>query len=165
MGTDNQNRERGAARNGIAPLGVSGPSCGYIDTIPKSPDVNFQLDNTNLPYEKPSGGNVVFELKCDVAFEDIEINGDISVGTGKLESNITHFAQTWVVGGRPITEDRSRLDSDVFVVPMVADATNAFPIRSESSIDVLIQVGGSSVLTTTIKGEGGHYPKVEINGS
>lgn len=151
----------GAARNGLAPSNVSGPACEYIPKIPLSPNVdfNFLLDE----YQAPSGSSVDIELKCDIKFQEIEVSGDAVISDGKTDANIFHFQQTWIVGGKSSLPEIP-LESSITAYPIVRDTDHRFSIKSESEIDVLLDISGSNLLSMTLSGELGHYPDVDING-
>lgn len=102
MAEDKENARTGAARNGLAPVGVSsGPSCGYIPTIPAGDAVEFQLGNE--AYSAPSGGDILFELKCDVALEEITAEGSISTLPVVSSGEAIHY-ENIIVGGKPILD-------------------------------------------------------------
>lgn len=99
MAEEKENARTGAARNGLAPVGVSsGPSCGYIPTIPAGDAVEFQLGNE--AYATPIGNDVLFELKCDVSLEEIEASGSITSGPVVSSGEALHY-ENIIVGGKP----------------------------------------------------------------
>lgn len=141
MAEDKENARTGAARNGLAPVGVSsGPSCGYIPTIPEGDKVEFQLGND--AYAVPTGDDVLFELKCDVALEDITVEGSISTSPVVSSGEATHY-ENIVVGGRPI------LDGGTFETDIVH--SNSF---YDSDIKTgQITVGGQAEVFTAVSGK------------
>lgn len=128
MAEDKENARTGAARNGLAPVGVSsGPSCGYIPTIPAGDAVEFQLGNE--AYSAPAGGDILFELKCDVALEEITAEGSISTSPVVSTGEATHY-ENIIVGGKPIL-DGWRFEADV--------------VHSQSFYDSVIKTGDITV--------------------
>ena len=128
MAEDKENARTGAARNGLAPVGVSsGPSCGYIPTIPAGNAVEFQLGNE--AYSAPSGGDILFELKCDVALEEISAEGSISTSPVVSSGEAIHY-ENIIVGGKPIL-DGGRFEADV--------------VHSQSFYDIVIKTGDITV--------------------
>lgn len=128
MAEDKENARTGAARNGLAPVGVSsGPSCGYIPTIPAGDAVEFQLGNET--YSAPAGGDILFELKCDVALEQITAEGSISTSPVVSSGEAIHY-ENIIVGGKPIL-DGGRFEADV--------------VHSQSFYDIVIKTGDITV--------------------
>lgn len=162
MAESNKPNGIGARSQGSAPVPVSGPTCDYIPNIPRSPNVDFSLTSTQ-PYEAPHGGAVDIELKCDIAFEDIEIGGQIALTEGTTQSNIYHFQQTWIVGGRK-TLDPIGVEGSMEAIPTMGDANHRFHITIESEIEVLTDIHGEYTFKIGVEGELGHYPKVEATG-
>lgn len=128
MAEEKENARTGAARNGLAPVGVSsGPSCGYIPTIPAGDAVEFQLGNE--AYSAPVGGDVLFELKCDVSLEEISAEGSISTSPVVSSGEAIHY-ENIIVGGKPI------LDGGRF---------ETYIIHSQSFYDSVIKTGDITV--------------------
>lgn len=128
MAEDKENARTGAARNGLAPVGVSsGPSCGYIPTIPAGDAVEFQLGNE--AYSAPAGGDILFELKCDVSLEEITAEGSISTSPVVSSGEAIHY-ENIIVGGKPIL-DGGRFENDI--------------VHSQSFYDSVIKTGGITV--------------------
>lgn len=128
MAEDKENARTGAARNGLAPVGVSsGPSCGYIPTIPAGDAVEFQL--WNEAYSAPAGGDILFELKCDVALEEITAEGSISTSPVVSSGEAIHY-ENIIVGGKPIL-DGGRFETNI--------------VHSQSFYDIAIKTGDITV--------------------
>lgn len=152
MAEEKENARTGAARNGLAPVGVSsGPSCGYIPTIPAGDAVEFQLGNE--AYTAPAGGDILFELKCDVALEEITAEGHITTEPISSNGEATHY-ENIVVGGKP-TLDGGRFESEITHYPSVYDSN----IKSGN-----IQSDGYAEVFTAVSGRIGFEP-VASNGS
>ena len=129
MAEDKENARTGAARNGLAPVGVSsGPSCGYIPAIPAGDAVEFQLGNES--YSAPAGGDILFELKCDVALEEITAEGSISTSPVVSSGEAIHY-ENIIVGGKPIL-DGGRFETDI--------------VHSQSFYDSVIKTGDITVV-------------------
>ena len=129
MAEDKENARTGAARHGLAPVGVSsGPSCGYIPTIPAGDAVEFQLGND--AYNAPAGGDVLFELKCDVALDEITAEGSISAPPVVSSGEAIHY-ENIIVGGKPIL-DGGRFETDI--------------VHSQSFYDSVIKTGDITVV-------------------
>lgn len=140
MAEEKENARTGAARNGLAPVGVSsGPSCGYIPTIPEGDKVEFQLGNDS--YAVPNGNDVLFELKCDVALEEITAEGHITTEPIASNGEATHY-ENIVVGGKP-TLDGGRFESEITHYPSVYDSNiKSGNIQSDGYAEVFTAVSG-----------------------
>lgn len=140
MAEEKENARTGAARNGLAPVGVSsGPSCGYIPTIPEGDKVEFQLGNGS--YAVPNGNDVLFELKCDVALEEITAEGHITTEPIASNGEATHY-ENIVVGGKP-TLDGGRFESEITHYPSVYDSNiKSGNIQSDGYAEVFTAVSG-----------------------
>lgn len=143
MAEDKENARTGAVRNGLAPVGVSsGPSCGYIPTIPAGDAVEFQLGNE--AYSAPAGGDILFELKCNIALEEITVEGSISTSPVVSIGEAIHYENT-IVGGGPIL-DGGRFEADI--------------VHSQSFYDSVIKTGditadGQAEVFTAVSGKWG----------
>ena len=115
MAEEKENARTGAARNGLAPVGVSS---GPIHTIPEGDKVEFQLGNDT--YAVPNGNDVLFELKCDVALEEITAEGHITTEPIASNGEATHY-ENIVVGGKP-TLGGGRFESEITHYPSVYDS-------------------------------------------
>ena len=140
MAEEKENARTGAARNGLAPVGVSsGPSCGYIPTIPEGDKVEFQLGNDS--YAVPNGNDVLFELKCDVALEEIAAEGHITTEPITSNGEATHY-ENIVVGGKP-TLDGGWFESEITHYPSVYDSNiKSGNIQSDGYVEVFTAVSG-----------------------
>lgn len=140
MAEEKENARTGAARNGLAPVGVSsGPSCGYIPTIPEGDKVEFQLGNDS--YAVPNGNGILFELKCDVALEEITAEGHITTEPIASNGEATHY-ENIVVGGKP-TLDGGRFESEITHYPSVYDSNiKSGNIQSDGYAEVFTAVSG-----------------------
>lgn len=140
MAEEKENARTGAARNGLAPVGVSsGPSCGYIPTIPAGDKVEFQLGNDS--YAVPNGNDVLFELKCDVALEEITAEGHITTEPIASNGEATHY-ENIVVGGKP-TLDGGWIESEITHYPSVYDSNiKTGDIKSDGYAEVFTAVSG-----------------------
>lgn len=140
MAEEKENARTGAARNGFAPVGVSsGPSCGYIPSIPAGDAVEFQLGNE--AYTTPAGGDILFELKCDVALEEITAEGHITTEPIASNGEATHY-ENIVVGGKP-TLDGGRFESEITHYPSVYDSNiKTGDIKSDGYAEVFTAVSG-----------------------
>lgn len=140
MAEEKENARTGAARNGLAPVGVSsGPSCGYIPTIPEGDKVEFQLGNDS--YAVPNGNDVLFELKCDVALEEIAAEGHITTEPIASNGEATHY-ENIVVGGKP-TLDGGWFESEITHYPSVYDSNiKTGNIKSDGYAEVFTAVSG-----------------------
>lgn len=150
MAEEKENARTGAARNGLAPVGVSiGPSCGYIPTIPEGDKVEFQLGNDS--YAVPNGNDVLFELKCDVALEEIAAEGHITTEPITSNGEASHY-ENIVVGGKP-TLDGGWFESEITHYPSVYDSN----IKSGN-----IQSGGYAEVFTAVSGRIGFEPVASV---
>lgn len=140
MAEEKENARTGAARNGLAPVGVSsGPSCGYIPSIPTGDAVEFQLGNE--AYTAPAGGDILFELKCDVALEEITAEGHITTEPIASNGEATHY-ENIVVGGKP-TLDGGWFESEITHYPSVYDSNiKTGDIKSDGHAEVFTAVSG-----------------------
>lgn len=140
MAEEKENARTGAARNGLAPVGVSsGPSCGYIPTIPEGDKVGFQLGNDS--YAVPNGNDVLFELKCDVALEEITAEGHITTEPITSNGEASHY-ENIVVGGKP-TLDGGWFESEITHYPSVYDSNiKSGNIQSDGYAEVFTAVSG-----------------------
>lgn len=152
MAEEKENARTGATRNGLAPVGVSsGPSCGYIPTIPEGDKVEFQLGNDT--YAVPNGNDVLFELKCDVALEEITAEGHITTEPITSNGEVSHY-ENIVVGGKP-TLDGGWFESEIIHYPSVYDSN----IKTGS-----IQTDGYAEVFTAVSGRIGFEPIASIGG-
>lgn len=140
MAEEKENARTGAARNGFAPVGVSsGPSCGYIPSIPAGDAVEFQLGNE--AYTTPAGGDILFELKCDVALEEITAEGHITTEPIASNGEATHY-ENIVADGEP-TLDGGRFESEITHYPSVYDSNiKTGDIKSDGYAEVFTAVSG-----------------------
>lgn len=140
MAEEKEIARTGAARNGLAPVGVSsGPSCGYIPTIPEGDKVEFQLGNDS--YAVPNGNDVLFELKCDVALEEITAEGHITTEPITSNGEATRY-ENIVVGGKP-TLDGGWFKSEITHYPSVYDSNiKSGNIQSDGYAEVFTAVSG-----------------------
>lgn len=140
MAEEKETARTGAARNGLVPVGVSsGPSCGYIHTIPEGDKVEFQLGNDT--YAVPNGNDVLFELKCDVALEEITAEGHITTEPITSNGEVSHY-ENIVVGGKP-TLDGGWFESEIIHYPSVYDSNiKSGNIQSEGYAEVFTAVSG-----------------------
>lgn len=140
MAEEKENARTGAARNGLAPVGVSsGPSCGYIPTIPEGDKVEFQLWNDS--YAVPNGNDVLFELKCDVALEEITAEGHITTEPIASNGEASHY-ENIVVGGKP-TLNSGWFESEITHYPSVYDSNiKSGNIQSDGYAEVFTAVSG-----------------------
>lgn len=140
MAEEKENARTGAARNGLAPVGVSsGPSCGYIPTIPEGDKVEFQLGNDS--YAVPNGNGILFELKCDVALEEIAAEGHITTEPITSNGEASHY-ENIVVGGKP-TLDGGWFESEITHYPSVYDSNiKSGNIQSDGYAEVFTAVSG-----------------------
>lgn len=149
MAEDKENARTGAARNGLAPVGVSsGPSCGYIPTIPAGDAVEFQLGNE--AYSAPIGNDVLFELKCDVALEEIAAEGNVSTGSVISSGEAIHY-ESIVVGGRT-TLDSGRFETELIHIQSFFDSvikTGDIAVVGEAEVFTAASGRWESVLSSS----------------
>ena len=155
-----ENAITGAARNGLAPVGVSsGPSCGYIPTIPAGDAVEFQLGND--AYAVPTGNDVLFELKCDVALEEIEASGSIISGP-VVSSGEAHHYENIIVGGKPHLDNGS-FETDIVHAQSFYDSTiSGGDITTDGKAEVFTAVSGKWEFGVTSTGTAEFFREVRV---
>lgn len=160
MAEEKENARTGAARNGLAPVGVSsGPSCGYIPTIPAGDVVEFQLGND--AYAAPSGNEVLFELKCDVALEEITAEGAITSGP-VVSSGEAHHYENIIVGGKPHL-DNGTFETDIVHAQSFYDSTiKGGDITTDGKADVFTAVSGKWEFGVTSTGAAEFFREVRV---
>lgn len=160
MAEDKENARTGAARNGLAPVGVSsGPSCGYIPTIPEGDKVEFQLGNG--AYAAPTGNDVLFELKCDVALEEIEASGSIISGP-VVSSGEAHHYENIIVGGKPHLDNGS-FETDIVHAQSFYDSTiSGGDITTDGKAEVFTAVSGKWEFGVTSTGTAEFFREVRV---
>ena len=160
MAEEKENARTGAARNGLAPVGVSsGPSCGYIPTIPAGDAVEFQLGNE--AYSAPTGNEVLFELKCDVALEDITVEGNITTSPVVSSGEAIHY-ENIVVGGKPIL-DGGTFETDIAHSQSFYDSViNTGPITVDGQAEVFTAVSGKWEFGVSSSGSATFYQEVRV---
>lgn len=160
MAEEKENARTGAARNGLAPVGVSsGPSCGYIPTIPEGDKVEFQLGNE--AYAVPTGNDVLFELKCDVALEEIEASGSIISGP-VVSSGEAHHYENIIVGGNPHLDNGS-FETDIVHAQSFYDSTiSGGDITTDGKAEVFTAVSGKWEFGVTSTGTAEFFREVRV---
>lgn len=160
MAEEVENAITGAARNGLAPVGVSsGPSCGYIPTIPAGDAVEFQLGND--AYAAPTGNDVLFELKCDVALEEIEASGSIISGP-VVSSGEAHHYENIIVGGKPHLDNGS-FETDIVHAQSFYDSTiSGGDITTDGKAEVFTAVSGKWEFGVTSTGTAEFFREVRV---
>lgn len=160
MAEDKENARTGAARNGLAPVGVSsGPSCGYIPTIPAGDAVEFQLGND--AYAVPTGNDVLFELKCDVALEEIEASGSITSGPVVSSGEALHY-ENIIVGGKPHL-DNGTFETDIVHAQSFYDSTiGSVDITIDGKAEVFTAVSGKWEFGVTSTGSAEFFREVRV---
>ena len=160
MAEDKENARTGAARNGLAPVGVSsGPSCGYIPTIPEGDKVEFQLGND--AYAVPTGNDVLFELKCDVSLEEIEASGSITSGP-VVSSGEAHHYENIIVGGKPHLDNGS-FETDIVHAQSFYDSTiSGGDITTDGKAEVFTAVSGKWEFGVTSTGTAEFFREVRV---
>lgn len=160
MAEDKENARTGAARNGLAPVGVSsGPSCGYIPTIPEGDKVEFQLGND--AYAVPTGNDVLFELKCDVALEEIEASGSITSGPVVSSGEAFHY-ENIIVGGKPHLDNGS-FETDIVHAQSFYDSTiSSGDITTDGKAEVFTSVSGKWGFGVTATGSAEFFREVRV---
>lgn len=160
MAEERENAITGAARNGLAPVGVSsGPSCGYIPTIPEGDEVEFQLGND--AYAAPTGNDVLFELKCDVALEEIEASGSIISGP-VVSSGEAHHYENIIVGGKPHLDNGS-FETDIVHAQSFYDSTiSGGDITTDGKAEVFTAVSGKWEFGVTSTGTAEFFREVRV---
>lgn len=160
MAEDKENARTGAARNGLAPVGVSsGPSCGYIPTIPAGDAVEFQLGNES--YSAPAGGDILFELKCDVALEEISAEGSISTSPVVSSGEAIHY-ENIIVGGKPIL-DGGRFETDIVHSQSFYDSViETDVITADGQAEVFTAVSGKWEFGISSSGTATFYQEVRV---
>lgn len=160
MAEDKENARTGAARNGLAPVGVSsGPSCGYIPTIPEGDKVEFQLGND--AYAAPTGNDVLFELKCDVALEEIEASGSIISGP-VVSSGEAHHYENIIVGGKPHL-DNGTFETVIVHAQSFYDSTiRSGDITTDGKAEVFTAVSGKWEFGVTSTGTAEFFREVRV---
>lgn len=160
MAEDKENARTGAARNGLAPVGVSsGPSCGYIPTIPEGDKVEFQLGND--AYAVPTGNDVLFELKCDVSLEEIEASGSITSGP-VVSSGEAHHYENIIVGGKPHL-DNGTFETDIVHAQSFYDSTiSSGDITTDGKAEVFTAVSGKWESNVTSTGTTEFFREVRV---
>lgn len=160
MAEDKENARTGAARNGLAPVGVSsGPSCGYIPTIPAGDAVEFQLGNES--YAVPTGNDVLFELKCDVALEEIEASGTITSGPVVSSGEAFHY-ENIIVGGKPHL-DNGTFETVIVHAQSFYDSTiRSGDITTDGKAEVFIAVSGKWEFGFTSTGSAEFFREVRV---
>lgn len=160
MAEERENAITGAARNGLAPVGVSsGPSCGYIPTIPEGDKVEFQLGND--AYAAPTGNDVLFELKCDVALEEIEASGSITSGP-VVSSGEAHHYENIIVGGKPHLDNGS-FETDIVHAQSFYDSTiSGGDITTDGKAEVFTAVSGKWEFGVTSTGTAEFFREVRV---
>lgn len=160
MAEEKENARTGAARNGLAPVGVSsGPSCGYIPTIPTGDAVEFQLGND--AYAVPTGNDILFELKCDVALEEIEASGSIASGS-VVSSGEAHHYENIIVGGKPHLDNGS-FETDIVHAQSFYDSTiSGGDITTDGKAEVFTAVSGKWEFGVTATGSAEFFREVRV---
>lgn len=160
MAEDKENARTGAARNGLAPVGVSsGPSCGYIPTIPEGDAVEFQLGND--AYSAPAGNEVLFELKCDVALEEITAEGAITSGPVVSSGEALHY-ENIIVGGKPHL-DNGTFETVIVHAQSFYDSTiGGGDITTDGKAEVFTAVGGKWESNVTSTGSAEFFREVGV---
>lgn len=160
MAEDKENARTGAVRNGLAPVGVSsGPSCGYIPTIPAGGAVEFQLGNE--AYSAPAGGDILFELKCDVALEEISAEGSISTSPVVSSGEAIHY-ENIIVGGKPIL-DGGRFEADIVHSQSFYDSViKTGDITADGQVEVFTAVSGKWEFGVSSSGAATFYQEVRV---
>lgn len=160
MAEERENAITGAARNGLAPVGVSsGPSCGYIPTIPEGDKVEFQLGND--AYAVPTGNDVLFELKCDVSLEEIEASGSITSGP-VVSSGEAHHYENIIVGGKPHLDNGS-FETDIVHAQSFYDSTiSGGDITTDGKAEVFTAVSGKWEFGVTSTGTAEFFREVRV---
>lgn len=160
MAEERENAITGAARNGLAPVGVSsGPSCGYIPTIPEGDKVEFQLGND--AYAVPTGNDVLFELKCYVALEEIEASGSIISGP-VVSSGEAHHYENIIVGGKPHLDNGS-FETDIVHAQSFYDSTiSGGDITTDGKAEVFTAVSGKWEFGVTSTGTAEFFREVRV---
>lgn len=160
MAEDKENARTGAARNGLAPVGVSsGPSCGYIPTIPAGDAVEFQLGNE--AYSTPAGGDILFELKCDVALEEISAEGIISTSPVVSSGEAIHY-ENIIVGGKPIL-DGGRFETDIAHSQSFYDSViKTGDVTVDGQAEVFTAVSGKWEFGVSSSGNATFYQEVRV---
>lgn len=160
MAEERENAITGAARNGLAPVGVSsGPSCGYIPTIPEGDKVEFQLGNDT--YATPTGNDILFELKCDVALEEIEASGSIISGH-VVSSGEAHHYENIIVGGKPHLDNGS-FETDIVHAQSFYDSTiSSGDITTDGKAEVFTAVSGKWEFGVTSTGTAEFFREVRV---
>lgn len=160
MAEEKENARTGAARNGLAPVGVSsGPSCGYIPTIPVGDVVEFQLGNE--AYAVPTGNNVLFELKCDVALEEIEASGSITSGPVVSSGEALHY-ENIIVGGKQ-NLDNGAFETDIVHAQSFYDSTiRSGDITTDGKAEVFTAVSGKWDFGVTSTGSAEFFREVRV---
>lgn len=160
MAEEKENARTGATRNGLAPVGVSsGPSCGYIPTIPEGDKVEFQLGNE--AYAVPTGDEVLFELKCDVALEEIEASGSITSGPVVSSGEALHY-ENIIVGGKPHL-DNGTFETDIVHAQSFYDSTiGSGDITIDGKAEVFTAVSGKWEFGVTSTGSAEFFLEVRV---
>ncbi len=160
MAEDKENARTGAARNGLAPVGVSsGPSCGYIPTIPEGDAVEFQLGND--AYSAPAGYEVLFELKCDVALEEITTEGAITSGPVVSIGEAFHYENV-IVGGKPHL-DNGTFETNIVHAQSFYDSTiSSGDITTDGKAEVFTAVSGKWESNVTSTGTTEFFREVRV---
>lgn len=160
MAEEKENTRTGAPRNGLAPVGVSsGPSCGYIPTIPEGDKVEFQLGNE--AYAVPTGDEVLFELKCDVALEEIEASGSITSGPVVSSGEALHY-ENIIVGGKPHL-DNGTFETDIVHAQSFYDSTiGSGDITIDGKAEVFTAVSGKWEFGVTSTGSAEFFREVWV---
>ena len=160
MAEDKENARTGAARNGLAPVGVSrGPSCGYIPTIPSGDAVEFQLGNE--AYATPIGNDVLFELKCDVSLEEITAEGAITSGPVVSSGEAFHYENV-IVGGKPHL-DNGTFETDIVHAQSFYDSTiSSGDITTDGKAEVFTAVSGKWESNVTSTGTTEFFREVRV---
>lgn len=160
MAEDKENARTGAARNGLAPVGVSsGPSCGYIPTIPAGDAVEFQLGNE--AYSAPAGGDILFELKCDIALEEITAEGSISTSPVVSSGEAIHY-ENIIVSGKPIL-DGGRFETDIVHSQSFYDSViKTGDITADGQAEVFTAVSGKWEFGVSSSGNATFYQEVRV---
>lgn len=161
MAEERENAITGAARNGLAPVVVSsGPSCGYIPTIPEGDKVEFQLGND--AYAAPTGNDVLFELKCDVALEEIEASGSIISGP-VVSSGEAHHYENIIVGGKPHLDNGS-FETDIVHAQSFYDSTiSGGDVTTNGKVEVFTAVSGKWEFGVTSTGTVEFFREVRVD--
>lgn len=160
MAEEKENARTGATRNGLAPVGVSsGPSCGYIPTIPAGDAVEFQLGNE--AYATPIGNDVLFELKCDVALEEIEASGSITSGPVVSSCEALHY-ENIIVGGKPHIGNGA-FETDIVHAQSFYDSTiSSGNITIDGKAEVFTAVSGKWEFGVTSTGSAEFFREVMV---